>query len=57
MEAIMLLAAVPLMILNMLGGLVGGIGLAIQGHWSLLFGGIAWLVIGGFALSIALLRV
>lgn len=55
MEAIMLLAAVPLIILNMLGGLVGGIGLAVQGHWSLLIGGIAWFIIGGFVLSIALL--
>lgn len=51
----MVLAVVPLLILNMLGGLVGGIGLAVQGHWSLLIGGIAWCVIGGFVLSIALL--
>lgn len=55
MEAVMLLVAVPLLILNMLGGLIGGIGLAVQGHWSLLIGGIAWCVIGVFILSIALL--
>lgn len=55
MEAVMVLAAVPLLILNMLGGLVGGIGLAVQGHWSLLIGGIVWCVVGGFVLSIALL--
>lgn len=51
----MLLVAVPLMILNSLGGLLGGVGLAIQGQWTLLIGGIAWCVIGVFVLSIALL--
>lgn len=55
MEAIMLLAAVPLLILNMLGGLVGGIGIAVQGEWALLIGGLAWSFVGAFALSIALL--
>ncbi len=55
MEAVMLLTALPLLILNLLGGLFGGIGVAVQGQWSLLIGGIAWCVIGGFVLSIALL--
>lgn len=55
MEAVMLLVAVPLMILNMLGGLVGGIALAIQGEWGLLFAGIAWAFVAPFLLSIAMM--
>jgi len=54
-EALMLIAAVPLLILNMLGGLVGGVGLAFQGEWLLLIGGIGWAVVGPYLLSVALL--
>lgn len=43
------------MILNMLGGLVGGIGLAFQGEWRLIFSGIGWAVVSPFVLSIALI--
>lgn len=55
MAAVMMLAALPLFFLNMLGGLAGGIGIAVQGHWGLLFGGIAWIVGGAFLISIAML--
>ena len=54
MEAFGLLFGVPLMLLNMLAGVIGGLGLLIQGQWSLLFGGIAYSVAGPFLLSIAM---
>lgn len=55
MEALMMLPAVLLMLLNFLGGLVGGIGIAVQGEWRLLLGGIGWGVIGPYVLSFALM--
>lgn len=55
MEAFGLLLGVPLMLLNLLAGLVGGVGLLIQGEWSLFFGGIAYAIAGPFILSIAML--
>ncbi len=55
MNALMMLVALPLIILNLLGGLAGGIGLAVQGQWSLLLVGIAWCFVGAFVLSFALL--
>lgn len=55
MEALIMLPAFLLMLLNFLGGLVGGIGIAVQGEWRLLLGGIGWGLIGHFVLSFALM--
>ena len=55
MEAIMLLVALPLLVLNLIAGLAGGVGLAFQGEWGLLFSGLAYSVGGPFLLSIAML--
>lgn len=55
MAALVMLAAVPLMILNMLGGLVGGGGLIFKGEWSLVLGGFAWGIIGAFVIPFTLL--
>lgn len=55
MEAIMLLVALPLLVLNLIAGLVGGVALAFQGEWGLLFGGIAYSIGGPFLLSLAML--
>lgn len=45
----------PFMLLNLLGGLVGGVGMLFQGEWGLFFFGLGWSLIGAFALSFALL--
>ena len=50
-----MLVALPLLVLNFLGGLVSGIGLAFQGEWRLIFVGIGYGVAGPFLLSIAML--
>lgn len=55
MATIVVLAAIPLMILNMLGGIVGFVALAVQGEWGAICGGLAWCLIGAFVLSIAML--
>ena len=55
MEAILMLVALPLLVLNLLAGLAGGVGLAFQGEWGLLFGGLAYGVGGPFLLSLAML--
>ena len=52
---LMKVLAVPLMILNMLGGIVSGIWLAILGEWGAIGYGIAALVISGLALSLVLM--
>jgi hypothetical protein len=49
------LLAVPIAVLNMAGGLVSGIWLAILGKWSTIGLGIAILVLGAFAISVALI--
>lgn len=54
MKSLFLLLMAPLMLLNLLGGLVGGIWLAILGDWSTLFFGIAYMLVGAFALSLLL---
>ena len=46
---------VPIMILNLLGGIVSGIWLAILGEWGEIFRGILFMVISGFAISLALM--
>lgn len=54
-EAIGILFAFPIMLLNFLGGFVGGIGLIIQGEWTKFFIGIAYAFSGGFIVSILML--
>jgi len=46
---------VPIMILNLLGGIISGIWLAILGEWGEIFRGILFMVISGFAISIVLM--
>lgn len=55
MQALTILLNIPLMMLNLLGGLVSGVWLAILGEWSILLSGIAIMMLGTFVLSIALL--
>ncbi len=55
MEAIGLLFALPIMLLNFLGGIVGGIGLIVQGDWTRFFVGLAYAFTGGFIVSILML--
>ena len=52
---LMKVMAVPLMILNMLGGIVSGIWLAILGEWGAIGYGLAALVASNFALTIVLI--
>ena len=47
--------SVPIMLLNLLGGIVSGIWLAILGEWNEIFRGILFMVVSGFAISIALM--
>lgn len=51
----MQLLVLPFIILNMLAGLVGGAAMLFQGEWTAFFLGLAWMLIGAFALSLALL--
>jgi|AntAceMinimDraft_17_1070374.scaffolds.fasta_scaffold17917_4 hypothetical protein len=46
---------VPIMILNLLGGVISGIWLAVLGEWGEIFRGFLFMVISGFAISIALM--
>ncbi|MCD6337046.1 MAG: hypothetical protein J7M01_02290 [Candidatus Marinimicrobia bacterium] len=46
---------VPIALLNLLGGIVSGIWLAILGEWGEIVRGIIFLVISGFAISFALM--
>ncbi|MGY0561187.1 hypothetical protein ACW7G2_10780 [Luteimonas sp. A277] len=46
---------VVLMLLNMLGGIVAGIWLAILGEWGTIFRGLAALILGGFVISLAMM--
>jgi hypothetical protein len=54
MKSLFFLLMAPMLVLNLLGGLVGGVWLAILGDWSTLFFGIAYMVVGAFALSLLL---
>ena len=47
--------SVPIMILNLLGGIISGIWLAILGEWGEIFRGILFMVVSSFAISIALM--
>jgi len=46
---------VPIMLLNLLGGIVSGVWLAILGEWGEIVRGIIFFVVAGFAISIALM--
>ena len=46
---------VALMLLNMLGGIVAGIWLAILGEWGTIFRGLGILILGGFGLGLAMM--
>lgn len=47
--------AVPLGLLNMLGGIIAGIWLAVLGKWGIIGYGVAALFVSGFALGIAMM--
>ena len=53
--AVMTLFTVPIMLLNMFGGIIAGIWLAILGEWWALGYGLALLVVSTFALSFILM--
>lgn len=55
MAALMGALSLPILILNLLGGIVGGIWLATMGRWDLVGAGIGYAIVGPFAASIALL--
>lgn len=55
MQALMLFVALPLLILNMLAGLVGGIWLGVLGEWGPLLAGVAYMVGGALALGIVMM--
>ena len=55
MEALGALLAIPIMLLNILGGFAGGIGLIFQGEWTKFLIGIAYAFTGGFIVSILML--
>lgn len=47
--------SVPIMFLNLLGGIISGIWLAILGEWGAIFSGIILIVVSGYAISFALM--
>lgn len=47
--------AVPIMILNLLGGIISGIWLVILGEWDEIIRGIIFIVVSGFVISFALM--
>lgn len=47
--------SVPIMILNLLGGIISGIWLAILGEWGEIIRGIIFMVVSGIAISFALM--
>lgn len=58
MRALMLIAnafMIPVFLLNLLGGVVGGVWLAALGDWGSIGWGVGAMAVGGFAVSIALL--
>lgn len=55
MAAFGMFLALPLMLLNLLGGILSGIVLLIMGDWRLVVGGLLWSVAAPFILSIAML--
>jgi hypothetical protein len=55
MEALMALLMLPIIVLNVLGGIIGGIWLLINGDWATFIRGLGYMVFGAFAVSILLL--
>ena len=55
MQALLLLLFIPFMLLNMLGGVVGGIWLGVMGEWRLLVFGILYMLGGSLVVSILML--
>jgi hypothetical protein len=55
MLALMKLLSFPIMLLNLLGGVVSGLWLAILGQWGAIGVGLLAMLAGGFGISIALL--
>jgi len=54
MKSLFLLVMAPLMLLNLVGGLIGGVWLAILGDWSTILFGIAYMAVGAIGLSLLL---
>jgi hypothetical protein len=55
MEILMTILMMPLMILNLLGGIVSGIWLIVLGEWRMIFLGICFLFVSHWIISIALM--
>jgi hypothetical protein len=55
MSGLVLLIALPLMVLNFLGGIVAGVWLIILDDWSTFFFGLAYMFAGAFILSFLML--
>lgn len=55
MGALFTALAIPFMLLNMLGGIVGGVWLAILGQWAVIGWGVVAMIAAPFGLSIALM--
>jgi hypothetical protein len=54
MKALLVLLIMPLVILNFIGGLVGGIWLAVEGEWSLIGMGLLYAFAGAFLIGLLL---
>ena len=55
LENLFLAAAVPLSLVNIFGGIVSGIWLAILGEWGVIGTGVLAMLISGMALGIAMM--
>lgn len=55
MEALIAVLMLPIIVLNVLGGIIGGIWLLINGDWGTFFRGLGYMFFGAFAVSILLL--
>jgi hypothetical protein len=55
MQAFFLLILIPIILLNFLGGIIGGTWLALRGEWALVGFGILYMIAAPFLLSLALL--
>ncbi|WP_252258400.1 hypothetical protein [Erythrobacter aurantius] len=51
----MQILVLPFILLNLFAGLLGGAGMLFQGEWSIFFLGLAWMFVGAYVLSLALL--
>src|SRR4051794_30045324 len=55
MQAFLLLILIPIILLNFLGGIVGGIWLTLRGEWALVGFGVLYMIASPFFLSLAML--